>query len=429
MTVLLLTMIFIYTNKSLMLRAALLFSVVAGGALAACSSPESPEDPLKGLTIVGDDLTDVPLKGASSAETERFNLGDARFDAVFRGPDGLGPLYIRDACSSCHEGAARGPGAVQKMVIVEDDGITPAPDQSSLPYGHTERPYYEGGGTTPIAAPADDPSVLVTRRLGPPVFGRGYMEAVDDAEIERVEAEQAARSDGIHGRINRVIFHSKANPEQSYHAYQQGDDGLIGRFGFKARVATLDDFAADAFQGDMGLTSPMRPDELPNPDGLADDAKSGVDVDLDTVNVIADYMRLLEIPRRVIPEGRGEEIFAQAKCAVCHVPSLKTRKDYPIAILAGIDAPVYTDLLLHDLGDALADGLTDEEAGPRAWKTAPLIGLRHFGAYLHDGRAPTLELAILAHGGEGSEAASSVELFKALSASDRDALLTFLEAL
>lgn len=399
--------------------------VLAFLGLAACSSG-TETDPLAGVTVVGSDPTDAPLDGATAAERDRFTAGDALFDAVRREADGLGPLYIRQACGSCHEAATRGPGAVQKMAIVGDDGVTPVDDPSALPFGHTARPYLTAGAMTPIEPPA---GAKVTSRLGPAVFGRGYLEAVDDAEIERVEADQAQRDDGIHGRINRVTYHSKANPDQPYHAYTEGQQGIIGRFGFKARIATLDDFTADAFVGDMGITSPLRPVELENPDGLTDDGRPGVDVDLATVNAIADYMRLIEMPARKLPAGRGADLFTSARCSVCHVPSLRTSSAYPIAALANIDAAVFTDFLLHDLGDALADGLTDESAGSRAWRTAPLIGLRHLGSFLHDGRAPTVEQAVLAHEGPGSEANDSIARFRALSLDDRTALLAYVEAL
>src|SRR4030095_2977307 len=133
------------------------------------------------------------------------------------------------------------------------------------------------------------------------------------------------------------------------------------------------DFTGDALQGDMGITSPLRPNELPNPDGLTDDAKAGIDVPLESVQQRADYMGMIAIPRRESLPQRGAALFAQAKCDACHVPALKTRADYPIAALAGIDAPVFTDFLLHDMGDALADGVSgpDGEAGPRDWRSAP----------------------------------------------------------
>lgn len=398
------------------------------GAVACTAEEPVGEDPLAGLQVIGDDLSDVPLHGASPEQVERFKEGDALFDFVFREPDGLGPLYIRTACSSCHEGATRGPGAVQKMAVVEADGITPSADQSELPWGHTARPYGAAGAQTPIAPPEGDSRIKLSTRLGPPVFGRGYMEAVDGAEIERIEAEQAAAGGPVSGRINRVTYHSKANPDVTFHAFAEGQAGLIGRFGFKGRVATLDDFTADAYQGDMGVTSPMRPSELLNPDGLLEDAKVGPDVTIDTVNAVADYMRLLEMPDREDAGDRGPALFEQAGCAACHVPSLRTRADYPIALLAGIDALLYTDFLLHDLGDDLADGLADEGATSREWKTAPLIGIRHLTSYLHDGRASTVEQAILLHDGPGSEAAASIEAFRAMPYEDRAALIDFVRS-
>jgi CxxC motif-containing protein (DUF1111 family) len=300
-------------------------------------------------------------------------------------------------------------------------------------YGGTERPFTTAGATTPLLAPtAARPGheLVHSRRIGPPVTGRGYIEAVLDSEIERVAAEQATRADGIRGRINRVTYHSQSVEGVAVpHAHDAAR--IIGRFGVKARVATLDDFAADAFQGDMGLTSPLRPEELANPDGLRDDEKAGPDVTAETVLTVASYVRTIEIPSRAqaVSTPAGRAAFDAANCSVCHVPGLRTREDFPVIQLAGIYAPLYSDLLLHDMGDALADGQTDEGAGPRDWRTAPLIGLRFQKAYLHDGRAATIEVAILKHAGPGSEANDSVERFKALPLDQRAALLSFVHGL
>ena len=125
-------------------------------------------------------------------------------------------------------------------------------------------------------------------------------------------------------------------------------------------------------------------------------------------------------------------MFASSECAVCHVPSLATRADYAIPELAGIDAPVYTDLLLHRMGPELADGLpsdVDGEAGSFEWRTAPLIGLRFNRTFLHDGRAKSIEEAVLLHRAEGSEANAAIDRFEALSDADRETLLQFVEAL
>jgi CxxC motif-containing protein (DUF1111 family) len=412
----------------------LLSSLVLSSVLGACSSSnesvaEAPPSPSSTLTVVKADPTDDPILSATKTQRDEFHAGDRLFDQVFTDTTGLGPLYIRDACGACHSSALKGPGFVQKMARVEADGVTPAADQESeLPFGHTIRPYAAGAASTPIK-PAAMPDVKVTTRVPPAVFGRGYMEAIDDAEIARVESEQAARADGIHGRINRVTFASEANTDTSFHNYQKGQTNIIGRFGLKARIATLDDFTADAYQGDMNITSPMRPTEVPNPDGLTDDGKPGLDIDQDTVNSVATYMRLLAIPARVAPDPAAVALFDQARCSACHVPSLRTRADYPIPQLAGVDAPVYTDLLLHDMGDALADGLTDGQATSREWKTAPLIGLRFLRNFMHDGRALTVEDAINHHQGTGSQANESVDRFLALSAADREKLVAFVRSL
>jgi CxxC motif-containing protein (DUF1111 family) len=392
-------------------------------ALAACDEsgqPPAPDAPSSTLV----NAFDVPIDGLSREDVAKFNDGDGLFDLPFRPADGLGPLYIRTACSSCHAEGARGPGLVQKMVVVEADGFTPAPDQSALAFGHTVRQSMAAGARTPIAPPGLG-NVKVSIRFGPPVLGRGYVEAVDDAELVRLEAEQAQRGDGIHGKIGRAPFESVPHPDARFGAFHQGEV-VIGKLGLKSRIASIDDFAADAFQGDMGLTTPMRPAELANPDGLADDQRAGTDLALEHIDRVAFYIRRIAIPRRVGLTERGAALFEQTACAVCHVPALRTRADYPIAAIAGSDAPIYSDLLLHDMGAALADGMTDGGASPRAWRTAPLIGLRFLASYLHDGRAPSVEAAVLAHDGEARDAALA---FQALSEDDRRALIEFVEAL
>jgi CxxC motif-containing protein (DUF1111 family) len=392
------------------------------------ASPTGPA-PISTLTVVKADPTDAPIAAATKAQIEQFREGDKLFDAVFSDTMGLGPLYVRDACGACHAAAVKGPGVVQKMARVAADGVTPSPDQDSeLPFGHTIRPYAASGATTPIRA-ATMADIKVTSRVPPAVFGRGYLEAIDDAEIERVAAEQAARNDGMAGRINRVIYASEANSDTSVHQYQKGQANLIGRLGLKARIATLDDFTADAYQGDMNITSPLRPVELPNPDGLTDDAKPGVDIDLATVNAVATYMRLLAIPARTTPDPAAAALFDAARCSACHLPSLRTRASYPVGQLAGVDAPIYSDLLLHDMGDELADGLTDGQATSREWKTAPLIGVRFLRNFMHDGRARTVEEAIGHHQGTGSQANPSVDLFLALDPADRASLVAFVRSL
>lgn len=375
------------------------------------------------------DPFDVPIASATAAERAIFREGDRLFELALRDADGLGPLYTRSSCGGCHASGTRGPGAVQKMAIVQADGFTPADDQSALPFGNTVRPLTTSAAH-PLLPPPGTANLKVTTRVGPSILGRGYLEAVLDSEIERVAAEQATRSDAIHGRINHVVYASEPNPDARFHAHARGDL-VIGRFGLKARIASLDDFTADALQSDMGITSPLRPSELVNPDGLTDDLKAGVDVALDSVNTRAMYVRLTAIPLRPTGEtmAPGAALFAAARCSACHVPTLHTRADYPIAGLAGIDAPLYSDVLLHDMGSALADGIRDGEARSQDWRTPPLVGLRFVRTFLHDARAGSIESAILMHEGPGSEANDSVSRFRALGPADRATLLAFVGAL
>lgn len=419
--------------------------VVVGAvlAVAACARP----NPWAGLTIVAEDPTDSPVPGLSEPWAGRFVDGDAVFEQVHRPTDGLGPWSIRQSCASCHADDSKGPGATSKMAVVGADGVALSDQGAVLPFGSTIRPQTSAGAVTSIdeatALLADHPGARVVRsvRIGPAVFGRGFMEAVDDAEIERVEREQQAGDDGVSGRIHRICRTARDNDDQAFHTHAEGDCGLIGRFGLKARIASLDDFAADAALGDMGLTSPLYPDELPGPDDLDDDDKPGLDVTLEDVNLAADYVRLLAIPRRAdaVIEGvdgvdgvvvdDGPALFAAARCQTCHVPSLATRADYPIPQLAGVFAPIFSDLLLHDLGEGLKDDVRDGDASGREWRTAPLMGLRHLRTYLHDGRATTLRDAIVAHDSDGSEAAVSVAAFNALSDDEQVRLLAYLQSL
>ncbi len=384
--------------------------------LVGCGGGDDAQPPQASLTIVREDPSGAPIAGLDAPWRDRFFVGDALFDQTNGEAAGLGPLFIRSSCGACHADDARGPGFVEKF---------PSRPGVELPYGSSRRPFVTAGAKQPVEAPADVPTTV---RLPPSVFGRGYMEAVDEAEILRVEAEQARRTDGIHGRAHRLAYASELSADPQFSTLTKGAP-TIGRFGLKARQATLDDFTADAYQGDMGLTSPLRPVELKNPDGLTDDDKPGVDLPMETISDVAAYMRLLAIPRRAAPDPRAVTLFAESDCATCHVPTLRTRADWPVPQQAGIDAPIYTDLLLHDMGDGLADGVPDVAAGPRDWRTAPLMGLRHQRALLHDGRAKTVEEAILAHDSEGSEARGAVQKFRALGDADRALLLSFVSSL
>ncbi len=382
--------------------------VLAAGALG-CEDPPvaAPEPPP--LTLVGDDPSDAPIDAVTPAELERFAQGDARFELPFREAQGLGPRYIQRSCVSCHEDDARGPSVVRRLAVTSGD------PHEILPFGDVVRPRAIGEARPLLPPPS---GVREEARLAPPVFGRGYLEAIPDETLLRYEREQAAGDDGVRGRAHRVARSSAV-------ALADGAPTL-GRFGLKGRLATLDEFVADALVGDMGLTSPHRPSEPPGPDDV-EDARPGVDLTRDDVERLVDYVRLLAIPRR---EPRpGAELFVMVGCARCHVPRARTRTDHPVEALRDVEAAVYTDLLLHDMGLGLADGIVEGDASGREWRTPALIGLRFQRRLLHDGRAETVLGAIAAHASEGSEANVSVERFGRLSPTDRATLVAFVEGL
>ena len=425
----------------------LVIALVSAAVYAGCSGSSQQQASTDGGTT-GPTLDagpgSTPIDGISSTLQSAFADGETAFKRTVTPEEGLGPLYTKTACSDCHTEAARGPGAATKMVVVLPDGVTPSSDQSLLPYGNTEHPEVVTaipGVHSPILPPflgasdggsdAGNISIKITPRVGPPLFGRGYIDAVDDSEIENMRTLQASRTDSIHGRINYVTFDSQANPDPTYDPHQPGDR-VIGRFGLKARIGTLDEFVADALQTDMGMTSPMRQTEFDNPDHVSDDLKAGVDVTAEDINSRAAYVRMLAIPPRDVAGSNGHAWFVLCNCNVCHAEVLRTRADYPIPQLANVDAPLFSDLLLHDMGDNLADsvqGGNEGSAGPRDWRTAPLIGMRFNTTFLHDGRSTTIEDAIVQHASPGSEASDSVTCFNGLGQDLRQQLLDYVGAL
>jgi CxxC motif-containing protein (DUF1111 family) len=252
-------------------------------------------------------------------------------------------------------------------------------------------------------------ATFVSLRITTPLFGAGLMEAIPEASI----LENASRNGG---KPNRVF-----NPDTG--------QTELGRFGWKAQVATLHQFAGDAYLNEMGITNPSfpqenRPQGQPIPPGCdtvpdPEDNGSGV-------KAFADFMRFLApAPRGPVTAQvqRGEQVFSQIGCASCHVPTMMTGNN-PVAALSNKPVNLFSDLLLHDVGTG--DGIEQGEANGNEFRTAPLWGLSRRDRFMHDGRSNTIEKAILRHGREAQNAASG---FGDLSPSDRDALLAFLGSL
>jgi CxxC motif-containing protein (DUF1111 family) len=373
------------------------------------TAQETPRQPPR---LVREDRSDLPIAGLTAELATLFALGDGRFEEPFTEAQGLGPLYIQRSCVGCHEDDLRGPGVVRRFGV---EGVR-------LPFGDTVRPQLAAGAHTPLAPPE---GARVTTRLPPAVIGRGQLEALPDAQLFAWAEAQAQAGGPISGRVARHRDEDTIATPSVFGA----DAPTLGRFGLKARTATLEDFVADALLGDMGLTSPTRVVEPSNPDALEDDARPGLDVDAETVVQLAAYVRLLAIPTRATPDARGERLFSEIGCADCHVPRARTRADHPIEALRDREVALYTDVLLHDMGAGLEDGIEEAAASGREWRTAPLVGLRFVRSFLHDGRAGDVATAIAAHASDGSEASEVLARFEALEAQDREALVRFVEGL
>lgn len=380
-------------------------------------------------------------------------IGRAVFERVWvgggastRSADGLGPLHNARSCAGCHpkgggalvvadgEGGLSGPGLVVRLAAA--DG---APDPV---YGHQiqtrglvgqsaeARVAIAPGAPAPgEAGPrlavsfADlgygplDAATHVGLRLAPPLFGRAAFDRVDAAAVLARADPDDADGDGISGRARLL----------------PGADGAprLGRYGWRAAGVDLAAQVASAFSIDLGLSTPQlgRPagDCTPaQPACLAArhgdaDGMTETEVTAEMMGLLTAYLAALPAPRPA-DDPAGAALFAAAGCGACHVPRLSAT--------GGGEVAVYTDLLLHDLGPGLADPAADPGVGPAEWRTAPLIGLSAGKAgrrrFLHDGRAGSIEAAVLWHDGE---AAATRARFEGLASADRAALLAFLARL
>lgn len=369
------------------------------------------------------DVFDSPLEGLTGEELAAFTQGDAQFARAFAPAEGLGPIFNNVSCASCHSGDGRG-----------------RPENALTRFGLGGGPAIELGGPQlqTQALPGALAEVLPagvesSLRLPPPVFGVGLIEGIPDSTILALADPGDLDGDGISGRPNYVT------PLMPMSAHgPQGATSVLGRFSRKAQVASIHDQTVAAYHQDMGITSEFLPTENVNPlAGAASAAADRVsDPELSTTDVraVVAYLRMLAPPapgEMTEQRARGQAVFSTIKCASCHVPSMRTGFSNTAA-LNQRTAEIYSDLLLHDMGDGLADYRPDGGADGREWRTTPLWGLRLMKEFLngqafllHDGRARSVEEAILLHGGEAAAARDS---FQALSAGDRAALLDFVES-
>lgn len=458
-------------------------SVVIVGALAltACGEPAGPAGYEPGEELSGGDTTVFDTTRDAYARAAR-NLVQARRDPFFGGNaffnrswvtapastigvDGLGPTFNARSCSTCHfkdgrgappEGPSETPVGLLVRISVpgasehggpkgeprygdqlQIESVLGVETEATVRVSWIEVPGTYADGTLyslrrpevvvedlafgPLAS-----GVMMSPRVAPAVFGLGLLEAVDEAAIvARADADDAD-GDGISGRPNRVWDVARGAMS-------------LGRFGWKANQPSVAQQNAGAFLGDMGISSPLFTEQnCPEAQASCRAAEAGGAPEIDQAHLddIAFYVRLLAVPGRRDVEDervlRGKGLFHELGCASCHVPSMATGAGAAEPELAGQTIYPYSDLLLHDLGDGLADGRPDYGADGREWRTTPLWGVglvptvnRH-SYYLHDGRARGLAEAVLWHGGEAEQAK---EAFRHLTAVERADLIVFLESL
>ena len=407
----------------------------------------------------------TPAPNLSTSDLEMHFLGDTQFEAIFvTAPSnvnsGLGPIFNNSSCISCHpnDGRADFPtnlanrsGLLVRASIAGFDefgGPNPVPGfgtqiQNQAILGYIPEARYEAtfisktetfaDGTTislqrPIVTLTNPyislPSgLMLSTRLATPVFGLGLLEAIPEANIIANQDINDANGDGISGKANYV-----------WDPFTQ--QTILGRFGWKANTGTILMQCAAAYVEDMGITSFVFPNETGHnqsngQDGFNDDPE----IMNSAVDQVVLYCKTLAVPapRNITNSNvkEGARLFENLQCAKCHIPKQMTGSS-PISALAYQTIYPYTDLLLHDMGEDLADNRPDFLATGREWKTRPLWGIGLTGlinghtTFLHDGRAKNLTEAILWHGGEAQQ---SREKFKQLSLEKRNMLLAFLNSL
>jgi CxxC motif-containing protein (DUF1111 family) len=358
-----------------------------------------------------------PVAGLAPTELIRFDEGKDEFKEEETPDDGLGPVFNATSCAACHSSPAVGgdsniletrfgtlagkkfdPMLHKGGSLIQTDGIDPKNGC--------------GGETVP------DEATIVAKRKSTPLFGLGLVDHVPDATLQQLAKDQRRIAPGVAGKANIVVDVASGLTR-------------VGRFGWKAQVATLMTFSADAYLNEMGITSPIFPTEnAPGGDMAAlerCDRVLGLEDDGSGVAAFADFMTMLApAPRGSITPGaeRGAVVFERTGCAICHVPQLATGPS-AIAALNKVAFAPFSDFLLHDMG-ALGDGIEHGPASGREMRTAPLWGLRVRSRFLHDARASTLEEAIREHAGQGSAARQA---FEALSKADAADLIAFLRSL
>jgi CxxC motif-containing protein (DUF1111 family) len=365
-------------------------------------------------------VLDGPVDGLNSAQTAQFMAGDAAFAQVFTKSTGLGSTFVATSCISCHAGDGKGhPSTTLTRFGQPDEFGNLFLDQGGPQLQNRALPGF---------IPEQIPAGATFSRFTPPAnTGLGFLDYVSDATILAMADPNDENGDGISGTVNWISIPAYVTPRPD--AITQNGKHIC-RFGKKAAAYDLMHQTVNAYNQDMGITSTY------NPVDVYAHQETDPEVSNQAILDVVFYLRTLKAPAqrdKDHPEvQKGKAIFAQLNCTGCHTPTLHTGYS-PIQSLSFKEFHPYTDLLLHDMGSGLDDGYTEGSAKTSEWRTPPLWGLglsanSQGGSYflLHDGRAHSIEEAILLHGGE---AAGSRQQYQNLSGADRKALVRFLESL
>ncbi len=434
--------------------------------------------------LSGGDLTHFKFGADSFAEeavnlpwklSKQFDAGDGHFERPFtpashaslgNDADGLGPLFNAASCEACHMSDGRSlPVPGQSMLIRlsvpgkdANGGPKPHPVYGGQ-FGDVAIPGVKAEGTVNLSfreipgkyadgepyslrepiikleelgyGPLGEETMTSTR-VASSVFGLGLLEAISDETLRSWADPDDRDGDGISGRVNMVF-----DPENQKQA--------IGRFGWKAEESSILNQTAGAALNDMGVTSAVLTAENCTAaqtacnaaiSGGSPENPSSPEFSYERLKDVAVYLSFLSVPARGHLDDpkvmRGETLFAEAGCASCHKATAMTGGDHELKRLRNQNIQPFTDLLLHDMGEGLADNRPSFSANGREWRTAPLWGIGMVETvnghtnFLHDGRARGFEEAILWHGGEAEEAK---EAFRTMEKSDRIALVSFLKSL
>lgn len=404
------------------------------------------------------------VDGLNARDAHVHELGDVGFEQTFVAAGatrfgGLGPVFNNVSCISCHHNDGKGtptagfatssllfrlslPGVDEHGGAVsvpgyglqlQDQALFGVPCEAKVNITYSDVPVtYPDGSTTILRKPAYTVTdqykplpgnFLLSPRLAPPVFGAGLLENIPEQTILSYVDDKDANGDGITGKANYV-----------YNPYTKKTE--LGRFGLKANTSSLLVQVATAYQQDMGVTSYVQGAESVFGQSQYDGKNDDPELPDSILNAVAFYVKTLAVPaRRNTTDAEvkaGQTLFTQLNCSGCHRPTMQTGVDLNLSQISNQRIHPYTDLLVHDMGEGLADNRPDFLASGREWRTMPLWGIGLFEKtngtpyYLHDGRARTIEEAILWHDGEAKKAKNA---YMQLSKADRDRLIKFLQSL